>query len=80
MKGDMYLKKGDLIEGVVREVRFPNKGIVETEEGICVVKNAIIGQKVQARVNKKKKGKAEAALTEILERSPLERNTPCPAF
>ena len=80
MKGDMYLKKGDLIEGVVREVRFPNKGIVETEEGICVVKNAIIGQKVRARVNKKKKGKAEAALTEILERSPLERNTPCPAF
>ena len=51
MKGDMYLKKGDLIEGVVREVRFPNKGIVETEEGICVVKNAIIGQKVRARVN-----------------------------
>ena len=42
------MKKGDLIEGVVREVKFPNKGIVETEEGICVVKNAITGQKVRA--------------------------------
>ena len=74
------MKKGDLIEGVVREVKFPNKGIVETEEGVCIVKNAITGQKVQARVNKKRKGKAEAALVAVLENSPLERTVPCPAF
>ena len=74
------MKKGDLIEGVVREVKFPNKGIVETEDGICIVKNAITGQRVRARVNKKRKGKAEGALLEVLERSPLERETPCPAF
>ena len=74
------MKKGDLIEGIVREVKFPNKGIVETEDGICVVKNAITGQKVQARVNKKRKGKAEAALISVLERSPLEKEPPCPAF
>ena len=74
------MKKGDLIEGVVREVKFPNKGIVETGEGICVVKNAITGQKVQARINKKRKGKAEAALISVLERSPLEREIPCPVF
>ena len=74
------MKKGDLIEGVVREVKFPNKGIVETEEGICVVKNAITGQKVRARVNKKRKGKAEAALISVIERSSLERETPCPVF
>ena len=74
------MKKGDLIEGTVRDVKFPNKGIVETEDGICVVKNAVTGQKVQARVNKKRKGKAEGALIKVLERSPLERDTPCPAF
>ena len=74
------MKKGDLIEGIVREVKFPNKGIVETEDGLCIVKNAITGQKVRARVNKKRKGKAEGALLEVLERSPLERETPCPAF
>ena len=77
---ELHLKKGDLIEGIVREVKFPNKGIVETEDGICVVKNAITGQKVQARVNKKRKGKAEAALISVLERSPLEKEPPCPAF
>ena len=74
------MKKGDLIEGIVSEVKFPNKGIVETEEGAVVVKNAITGQRVQARVNKKRKGKAEGALLSVLERSPLERETPCPAF
>ena len=70
------MKKGDLIEGIVSEVKFPNKGIVETEEGAVVVKNAITGQRVQARVNKKRKGKAEGALLSVLERSPLERETP----
>ena len=67
------MKKGELIEGIVREVKFPNKGIVETEEGTVVVKNVIPGQKVQARVNKKRKGRAAAALVSVLERSPLER-------
>lgn len=74
------MKKGDLIEGIVREVKFPNKGIVETEDGICIVKNAVTGQKVQARINKKRKGRAEGALISVLEKSPLERETPCPAF
>ena len=74
------MKKGDLVEGIVREVKFPNKGIVETEEGAVVVKNAITGQRIQARINKKRKGKAEGALLSVLERSPLERETPCPAF
>ena len=53
---------------------------VETEEGAVVVKNAITGQRIQARINKKRKGKAEGALLSVLERSPLERETPCPAF
>lgn len=74
------MKKGDLVEGIVREVKFPNKGIVETEEGAVVVKNAITGQRIQARINKKRKGKAEGALLSVLDRSPLERETPCPAF
>ena len=74
------MKKGELIEGIVREVKFPNKGIVETPDGICVVKNAITGQVVQARVNKKRKGKAEGALVCVVQRSPLEREIPCPEF
>ncbi|MDE5865014.1 MAG: 23S rRNA (uracil(1939)-C(5))-methyltransferase RlmD [Lachnospiraceae bacterium] len=74
------MKKGQIIEGIVQRVDFPNKGIVETAEGICVVKNALTGQKVRCSVNKVRKGKAEGRLLEIVEPSPLERTSPCPHF
>lgn len=74
------MKKGQIIEGIVQRVDFPNKGIVEAAEGICVVKNALPGQKVRCSVNKVRKGKAEGRLLEIVEPSPLERTSPCPHF
>ncbi|MCM1145524.1 MAG: class I SAM-dependent RNA methyltransferase [Blautia sp.] len=74
------MKKGQIIEGIVREVDFPCKGIVETEDGICIVKNVLPGQKVRCSVNKVRKGKAEGRLLEVLEASPLEQESPCPHF
>ncbi len=74
------MKKGQVIEGVVTRIDFPNKGIVTCEEGTCVVKNAIPGQKVRAVVNKARKGKAEGRLLEVLAPSPLEQESPCPHF
>ncbi len=74
------MKKGQIYEGIVERVDFPNKGIVKTEEGSCVVKNALPGQKVSFGVNKVRKGKAEGRLLEILEKSPLETESPCPHF
>ena len=74
------MKKGQIIEGIVQWVDFPNKGIVETEEGICVVKNALPGQRVQCAVNKVRKGRAEGRLLKVLETSSLECGSPCPHF
>lgn len=74
------MKKGQIIEGTVQRVDFPNKGIVEAQEGICVVKNALPGQRVQCAVNKVRKGKAEGRLLCVLEHSPLECGSPCPHF
>lgn len=74
------MKKGQIIEGVIEKVDFPNKGIMQSEEGSCVVKNALPGQKISCRINKIRKGKAEARLLEILEKSPLETESPCPHF
>ena len=65
------MKKGQMIEGTVERIDFPNKGIVRTEDGVCVVKNALPGQKVKAGINKVRKGKAEGRLLEITEKSPL---------
>lgn len=67
------MKKGQVIEGVVERVEFPNKGIVVTEDGgRVIVKNAIAGQKVSAAINKVRKGKCEGRLLSVLEKSPLE--------
>ena len=74
------MKKGQIIEGIVQRVDFPNKGIVETEEGICVVKNALPGQRVQCAVSKVRKGRAEGRLLKVLEASPRECGSPCPHF
>ncbi len=74
------MKKGQIIEGIVERIDFPNKGIVKTQEGTCIVKNALPGQKVKAAINKVRKGKAEGRLLEILEKSSLETVSPCPHF
>ena len=74
------MKKGQTVTGMVERVDFPNKGIVRTEDGVCVVKNALPGQKVKAGINKVRKGKAEGRLLEVEEKSPTEIDSPCPHF
>lgn len=71
------MKKGQIIEGIIERVEFPNKGIIKTEEGKqIIVKNGIEGQKVSAVIHKIRKGKCEGRLLEVLEQSPLELETP----
>ncbi len=74
------MKKGQVIEGIVERIDFPNKGVVKTEEGTCIVKNALPGQKVKAGINKVRKGKAEGRLLEVMEKSHMEIESPCPHF
>ena len=77
------MKKGQIFEGIIGKVEFPNKGIVELqEEGkTVIVKNGIPGQKVRFCVNKIRKGKAEGRLLEVLEQSSLETCEPvCSLF
>ena len=74
------MKKGQVYEGVVERIDFPNKGIVKTGEEICVVKNALPGQKVTFSVNKLRKGKAEGRLLQVEEKSSLECGSPCSHF
>lgn len=76
------MKKGQVLEGIVERVVFPNKGIVsvEGEEQKVIVKNAIEGQKIRFSINKKRKGKAEGRLLEVIERSPLQTEEECAYF
>ena len=60
------MKKGEILEGVIQHVEFPNKGIVKTDEGTVIVKNGMPGQKVRFMINKKRKNKAEGRLFDTM--------------
>ena len=80
------MKKGQIFEGIIERVDFPNKGLVKVEEEgkdarYVTVKNAVPGQKVRFIINKFKKGNAEGRLLEVLENSSLETRKPvCSIF
>ncbi|MDR2043578.1 MAG: class I SAM-dependent RNA methyltransferase [Clostridium sp.] len=74
------MKKGQVYEGLVERVDFPNKGIVRVGEETCIVKNSLPGQRISFRVTKTRKGKAEARFLEVLEKSPLETGFSCSCF
>ena len=75
------MKKGQVLEGTVEKVAFPNKGIVSVEDKKVILKNAVPGQKVRFSVSKVRKGKGEGRVLEVLEKSPLETTvTLCPSL
>lgn len=74
------MKKGEIYEGIIEEVLFPNKGQVRVDGKVITVKNGVPGQKVRFQVNKIRKGRAEGRLLEVVERSELECEPACKHF
>ena len=76
----MHLKRGAEIEVTIDKLAFGGKGItkVETDNGpfAIFVINGIPGQKVKARILKKRKKHAECRILEVLEQSPFEIQQP----
>lgn len=84
-KRDGRMKKGQILEGVVERVDFPNRGMVRVREedgaeAFCLVKNVLPGQKITFRVQKKRNGRAQGQLLEVLEKAENEVESPCPHF
>ncbi len=110
------MKKGQVLEGTIEKLKFPNKGILvvqadspvngqtgceerkkdaaegeaEQQAGMnknpaaakkrVVVKNVLPGQKIRFSVSKIRSGIAEGRLLEVLEKSPVEIESPCRHF
>lgn len=75
------MKKGEIYEGIIETVDFPNKGRVFVGEQLVTVKNGIPGQKICFMINKKRGGRVEGRLLEVLEQSPAETRKPvCSIF
>ena len=74
------MKKGNQYIGLVSEFEFPNKGIViyneEDNKFKIVVKGTIPGQKISFVLSKKRNGRCEGRLIEVLEKSPIEDTVP----
>lgn len=79
------MKKGQIAEGIVERVDFPNKGIVKVrnengEDVICQVKHVLPGQRISFSIRKKRGGKAEGRLLQVLEKAENEVESFCPHF
>jgi 23S rRNA (uracil1939-C5)-methyltransferase len=72
-------KRADVITVDITGYAFGGKGVakVATENGdyVVFVDNTFPGQKVKARIAKKRKRFAEAKLLEVIERSPIEKKS-----
>ncbi len=70
------MNRGDIVELDITGFAFGGKGIakIPTADGeyVVFVENAFPGQKVLAKVDKKKKKYAECKLIDVIERSPME--------
>lgn len=83
------IKKGAVMEGMVRATHFPNRGdvqIIPDEEGTTdrsgrvLVKNVLPGQQIRLRITKKRKDRCEGVLLEVTGRSPEEVESDCVHF
>lgn len=75
------MKKGTQVTGKIEYTDFPNKGSLFVDGERVTVKGTIAGQTVTGVINKGRKGKYEARLMEINEKSPIETCEPmCPHF
>lgn len=74
------VKKNDIVELYIEKTEFPNKGIAILEGETIKLKGGIKGQKVKARISKKRKEKIEANILEVIEKSPIEVESRCEHF
>ncbi|GAA0725395.1 23S rRNA (uracil(1939)-C(5))-methyltransferase RlmD [Clostridium malenominatum] len=74
------MRKGKEYELIVKDTEFPSTGISEYEGLKVYVKGALPGQKVLARISKKRKDYAEGKLIKVMEDVPYKTQAKCPIF
>lgn len=74
------MKKKDIIEVTIRDLKFPNIGIADYENKKLKVKNTLPGQKVKARISRIRKDSSEAKLIEVISPADYEQTPFCQHF
>ena len=74
----MRIRKSDIVELWVDKMAFGGKGVARLDGLVVFVEGAVPGDRVMAKIVRKKKDYAEAKLQELLDPSPDRVNAPCP--
>ena len=74
------LKKHTIVDLAIESIAFGGKAIAHINGFTIFVESGLPGQKVRAKISRKKDSYAEARIVEIISRSPVETNPPCPYF
>ena len=77
MSNSSSIKRGSEIELVIESLAYGGMGLARKHNFVIFVKYAIPGQKVIARIYKKRKGYAEAHVLKVLTESPDATNANC---
>ena len=77
MTNSSFIKRGSEIELVIESLAYGGMGLSRKHNFVIFVKYAIPGQKVIARIYKKRKGYAEAHVLKVLTESPDATNVSC---
>lgn len=74
----MIIRKEDLIELYVDNLAYGGEGIARVDGFVIFVRGAVPGDRIIARIYKKRKGYANASIVQILDPSPNRIEAPCP--
>ncbi len=74
----MGVKKGQELDLDIERMAHGGPGVARVDGFVVFVRGGVPGDRVRARVYRKKKGYAEAGLVELLEPSPDRVEPPCP--
>ena len=65
----MTIKRGTELELDIKSLAYGGMGVAKVDNFVIFVKGAIPGEKIIARIYKKRKGFAEAIVKEVIEKS-----------
>lgn len=74
------MKRNDIITVEIKDMEFGGFGIGYFEGKKVKIKGALLGQIIKAKVKKVKKDMVEGEIVEVIENSPLEKQSFCPHF
>ncbi|NFH94378.1 23S rRNA (uracil(1939)-C(5))-methyltransferase RlmD [Clostridium botulinum] len=75
-----YMRKGKEYEFLIEETEFPGTGVAQKDGVPVYIKGTVPGQKVLAKVTKKRREYAQAKLLEIIENIDYAIENKCPHF